>query len=51
MRDLEEILALSDRVAVVYNGRIDTVLPREEATIETLGMLMGGMQVGKEAAV
>ncbi len=49
--DLEEILALSDRVAVVYNGRIDTVLPREEATIETLGMLMGGMQAGKEAAV
>ena len=40
--DLAEVLALSDRVAVMYGGRIVAVLPRGEATEETLGPYMTG---------
>jgi simple sugar transport system ATP-binding protein len=40
--DLEEILALSDRIAVMYEGQIMGVLPRAEATAEKLGLLMAG---------
>ena len=41
--DLEEILALSDRIAVMFAGRIVGVLPREQATVQQLGLLMGGI--------
>ena len=40
--DLVEILALSDRVAVMYGGRIVITLPSAEATPETLGPYMTG---------
>ena len=40
--DLAEVLALSDRVAVMYGGRIVAVLPRSEASAETLGPFMTG---------
>lgn len=40
--DLEEIMALSDRIAVIYSGRIMGVLPAQEATSEKLGLLMAG---------
>jgi general nucleoside transport system ATP-binding protein len=40
--ELSEILALSDRVAVMYGGRIVATLPRHEATEERLGPLMTG---------
>ncbi len=40
--DLDEILALSDRVAVMFEGRIMGVLPAREATAEQLGLLMAG---------
>jgi simple sugar transport system ATP-binding protein len=46
--DLDEILALSDRIAVIYEGQIMDILPREEATPEKLGLLMAGV---KEVAV
>jgi simple sugar transport system ATP-binding protein len=42
--DLDEILALSDRIAVIYEGRIMGVLPREEATPEKLGLMMAGVE-------
>lgn len=41
--DLEEILALSDRIAVMFGGRIVGVLNRNEADVQKLGLLMGGM--------
>ena len=41
--DLDEILALSDRIAVMYEGRIMDIVPREEATPEKLGLLMAGV--------
>jgi simple sugar transport system ATP-binding protein len=40
--DLEEIMALSDRIAVIYEGEIAGVLPAAEATPERLGLMMGG---------
>jgi simple sugar transport system ATP-binding protein len=41
--DLDEILALSDRIAVLYEGRVMDVLPRSEASAERLGLLMAGV--------
>ena len=41
--DLDEILALSDRIAVLYEGQIMDIVPRESATPETLGLLMAGV--------
>jgi simple sugar transport system ATP-binding protein len=40
--DLDEIFELSDRIAVMFNGRVVTVLPREEATPEIVGAWMTG---------
>jgi general nucleoside transport system ATP-binding protein len=40
--DLEEVLALADRIAVIYEGEIVGVLPASEATPERLGLLMCG---------
>jgi simple sugar transport system ATP-binding protein len=42
--DLDEILALSDRIAVIYEGQIMDILPREQATPEKLGLLMAGVK-------
>jgi ABC-type uncharacterized transport system ATPase subunit len=46
--DLDELLAISDRVAVIYEGRIMGVLPAEGADVEELGLMMAG--TGAEAA-
>jgi len=40
--DLEELMALSDRIAVMYGGRIAGEMPTAEATVERLGLLMMG---------
>jgi ABC-type uncharacterized transport system ATPase subunit len=40
--ELDEVLALSDRIAVMYQGRIVDFVEPERATPELLGMLMGG---------
>ncbi len=40
--ELQEILALSDRVAVMYGGRIVGVMPRAQASEASLGPLMTG---------
>ncbi|MET0359314.1 MAG: sugar ABC transporter ATP-binding protein, partial [Pararhizobium sp.] len=34
--DLEEVMALSDRIAVMSNGRITTILDRAEASEEAI---------------
>ena len=51
--DLDEIFAISDRIAVIYEGRIMGVFPCEEADLATVGLLMAGgsqQQGEKEAA-
>jgi simple sugar transport system ATP-binding protein len=40
--DLDEILELSDRIAVMFEGRIVGIVKRGEATLEDLGLLMAG---------
>lgn len=40
--DLDEIMALSDRIAVIYEGCIKGIIPAAEATAEKLGMMMAG---------
>ena len=41
--ELDEIMSLSDKIAVIYKGRIQKILRREEATRAKLGMLMAGV--------
>jgi ABC-type uncharacterized transport system ATPase subunit len=48
--ELDEIIALSDRIAVMYRGRIVDILPAAGTTKETLGLLMAGMQPGNNPA-
>ncbi len=40
--DLDEILALSDQIAIIYEGRIMDILPSKDAKIEQIGLLMAG---------
>ena len=40
--DLDEVLALSDRVGVMFEGRMVALLDRSECTLETVGLLMTG---------
>jgi general nucleoside transport system ATP-binding protein len=44
--ELDEILALADRIAVIFHGEIVATLPAEAATREKLGILMAGGTVG-----
>lgn len=45
--ELDEIMGLSDRIAVIYHGQIVATLPAEEATREQLGILMAGGTVAE----
>ncbi len=40
--DLDEILSLADRIAVIYEGRIVGVLPRDAADVQQIGLMMAG---------
>lgn len=42
--DLEELFTLSDRIAVMYEGRIMGVLPIAEASVERIGLMMAGVR-------
>lgn len=46
--EIEEILLLSDRVAVMVDGRFLATLDRNEATYARLGLLMGGEAIEEE---
>jgi len=48
--DLDEIRALSDRIAVMYEGRITGVLPRGQATAEQIGLMMAGISMDEALA-
>lgn len=47
-QDLDEILLLCDRIAVIAAGRLSAPLHVKEATIETIGLLMGGTHEPKQ---
>jgi ABC-type uncharacterized transport system ATPase subunit len=42
--DLDELMALSDRLLVIYEGEVVGEMPTEEATAERLGLLMAGQR-------
>jgi simple sugar transport system ATP-binding protein len=41
-QDLDEIFVLADRIAVIAGGRVSAPVPTREATVESIGRLMGG---------
>ncbi|MBV8473035.1 MAG: ATP-binding cassette domain-containing protein, partial [Hyphomicrobiales bacterium] len=41
-QDLDEIFLVCDRVAVIAGGRLSPPIPVKEATIEQIGLVMGG---------
>ncbi|MCY4163879.1 MAG: ABC transporter ATP-binding protein [bacterium] len=41
--DLDEVMALSDRLVVMYEGAIMGQIPKQEATTEQIGLLMSGV--------
>ena len=42
-QDLDELIALTDRLAVINGGRLSRPLVTGEATLEEIGLLMGGL--------
>lgn len=42
--ELDEIMELSDRILVIYEGQVMDILPQETATLEQLGLLMAGVK-------
>lgn len=46
--ELDEIMALSDRIGVMHNGKLMAVLPSGQVTREQLGLLMTGVNMEKE---
>ena len=48
--DLDEIRTLSDRIAVMYEGRIIGIVERNQATVEQIGLMMAGISI-EEAMV
>jgi simple sugar transport system ATP-binding protein len=40
--ELDEVLALGDRIAVMYNGRLSEPVRREGTDRTTVGLMMGG---------
>ena len=47
---LDEVLALSDTIGVLYRGRLMGVLPRAEANVEMLGLMMAGASLEEARA-
>ena len=45
--ELEELLALSDRIAVIFAGQIMGVMATDEANIDDLGLMMTGSWAGE----
>ncbi len=45
--ELDEVMELSDRIAVMYRGEIIAIVLREEATKEQIGLLMAGIEPEK----
>ncbi len=48
--ELSEIFALSDRIGVLYDGKLLKVMNRDEATVESVGMLMAGITEDNDEA-
>jgi simple sugar transport system ATP-binding protein len=40
--DLDEILTVCDRLAVIYEGKIVSLMDRKDANVDDIGLMMGG---------
>jgi general nucleoside transport system ATP-binding protein len=49
--DLDEVRNLSDRIAVMYEGRIMGIVSRDEATVEKLGLMMAGVDQSSDGSL
>ena len=45
--DLDELLNLADRIAVIFKGEIMEIIDPKEATMNKLGLLMAGVRDGQ----
>ncbi|MFW5748575.1 MAG: ABC transporter ATP-binding protein [Chloroflexota bacterium] len=49
--ELDEILSLSDRIAVMYAGEVVDVIPAQAADREQIGLMMAGVRGDQAAAI
>jgi len=49
--ELEELLNLSDRIAVLFHGRLMGTIPADKADVEQIGLMMGGQRLAAPARV
>jgi len=49
--DLDEIFSLSDRILVIFKGRIMGELPSSEASVEEVGRMMAGIAIGGDTQI
>lgn len=50
--ELDEVMALGDRIGVIYEGKILGEMERKDATVDKIGMYMAGMSdVSEKQAV
>jgi simple sugar transport system ATP-binding protein len=42
--DLDEIMTMSDRIAVMYGGEIVNIVSTDEASVESIGFMMAGLK-------
>jgi ABC-type uncharacterized transport system ATPase subunit len=47
--DLDEILAISDRIAIIFEGEIMGIVMSEDAQIDQIGLMMAGVREGEIA--
>ena len=43
--DTDELLRLSDKISVIYKGKLSKIMNTEDVTAEKLGLLMGGGEI------
>ena len=49
-KDLDEVMALSDRIQVIFRGRLSEPVSAAEADSKRIGLLMSGIWEGEHAA-
>jgi simple sugar transport system ATP-binding protein len=49
--ELDEVLSLADRVAVMFEGKIIDILPIEQADKDTVGLRMAGVKDDSQVEV
>jgi simple sugar transport system ATP-binding protein len=48
-QDLEEIFAISHKIAVLHEGRLSKAYPAAEMNPQNIGLLMGGIPIDKDS--